>query len=181
MRPDALVDFFTGKNVARGTVVVDDDEVCLGSPESLPAPRTALRRSTHSRAAKRTCSSRPSSAWRCMWKSTIVAIERRPDGVAKVPSWLIYAQPGEVPRGQARARRARRRRWAARARRNDAGGVGAASEPSRRRRAHCCFSAALNLSEKAGLLLAEDVAQRNLTPERRAALGQGAPGNSGQG
>ena len=32
--------------------------------------------------------------------------------------------------------------------------------------------AALNLSEKAGLLLAEDVAQRNLTPERRAALGQ---------
>jgi hypothetical protein len=34
------------------------------------------------------------------------------------------------------------------------------------------FSAALNLSEKAGLLLAEDVAQRNLTPERRAALGQ---------
>ena len=34
------------------------------------------------------------------------------------------------------------------------------------------FSAALNLSEKAGELLAEDVAQRNLTPERRAALGQ---------
>ncbi len=34
------------------------------------------------------------------------------------------------------------------------------------------FSAALNLSEKAGLLLAEDVAQRQLTPERRAALGQ---------
>ena len=34
------------------------------------------------------------------------------------------------------------------------------------------FSAAINLSEKAGLLLAEDVAQRQLTPERRAALGQ---------
>jgi hypothetical protein len=34
------------------------------------------------------------------------------------------------------------------------------------------FSAALRLSEKAGELLAEDVAQRNLTPERRAALGQ---------
>ena len=32
--------------------------------------------------------------------------------------------------------------------------------------------AALRLSDKAGLLLAEDVAQRNLTPERRAALGQ---------
>ena len=32
--------------------------------------------------------------------------------------------------------------------------------------------AALRLSEKAGLLLAEDVAQRQLTPERRAALGQ---------
>jgi hypothetical protein len=32
--------------------------------------------------------------------------------------------------------------------------------------------AALRLSEKAGELLAEDVAQRQLTPERRAALGQ---------
>ena len=34
------------------------------------------------------------------------------------------------------------------------------------------FSAAINLSEKAGELLADDVAQRQLTPERRAALGQ---------
>ena len=34
------------------------------------------------------------------------------------------------------------------------------------------FSAAITLSEKAGRLLAEDVAQRQLTPERRAALGQ---------